>query len=155
MNKKAVLSISITLGVIGLIMIFFTCVSLYINEQNKKKFDGSVYVVIYQYDVKDFNIDTSSKPSILYKELFTSDLFYENKILSKTGEYNNVLISGGIIKVTSSSCRDHLCESFVIRADNLLNNTDIVCMPNGLIITLEVNNENWVKRYMLFIWRRC
>ena len=138
MNKKTILSISITLGVITIIMFFSITLSLIINKRNKDLLNKDIYVVIYQYEVIDFNIDTSNKPIELYRALFTNELKYEKTVYTSDGNYNVINIENGIIKVTSSTCSDHLCEKFIISKENFINNTDIVCMPNGLVITLEV-----------------
>ena len=138
MDKKTGIAISCVLGIIGVLLCFFAALSFFINQNNKDKFNGDVYVVIYQYEVIDFNINPNSKPVEVYRALFTEDLECEQVINNNQGGTNTVYINDGVIKITHSNCRDHICENYIIKKDNLLNNTDITCMPNGLIITLEV-----------------
>ena len=138
MSKKTSVLVGITVGVICFILCLAIIGSIVVNRINKSKFNDNVYVVIYQYNVVDYNIDLNSEPTILYKERFTEDLVYESIITNATGGINKVVIKDGVIKVTESNCRDALCENYTIFCDNFLNNVDITCMPNGLIITLEV-----------------
>ena len=138
MDKKTGIAIGSALGIIGVLLCFFATLSFFINQNNKEKLNKDVYVVIYQYEVVDFNINPNSTPIEVYRALFTEELVYEQVINNNQGGSNTVYIKDGVIKVTHSNCRDHICENYIIKKENLLNNTDITCMPNGLIITLEV-----------------
>ena len=138
MSKKTSIYVVSTLAVMSIILCIAFIGSFIVNKINNAKFENNVYVVIYQYNVIDYNIDLTSEPTILYKERFTQDLIYENTITNSEGGINKVVIRNGNINVTESNCRDSLCEHYTITYNNFLNNVDITCMPNGLIITLEV-----------------
>ena len=135
-DKKTILITSIIIGFILLICII---VSIIINNLNAKFKNDIEYIYIYQYEVKDFNIDYNSE-KILYKKIkFDYNTNYDEIITSLDGlNYNHIVIKNGQVLVNDSSCVNKICMKSVIKyKQSLLNNLDIICMPNGLVITLE------------------
>lgn len=125
---------------IALIMLIASIVSITINIRNDKYFsDGKMReVVVYQYPVNNFNIDFTKAPKELYRELFTNSLDIEKVFNNEFGGFNKIVIKDGVIKVVDSNCKYHNCWYTTISKTNFIKNTEIVCMPNGLIVVLEV-----------------
>ena len=140
-NTTAIL-ISLISSFIGIVMVVAVCISFYIQKQNEKIYNESPYVVIYQYEVSDFNINLDSKPIEIYREKFTKDLKYEAVITALDGKgTNKIIIENGRIYISEANCHNKICKSTVIDKDGLIKATQIVCNPNGLIIKLEEGNK--------------
>lgn len=136
--KKSLKTTIILISVfISVTIVLLSGISIYIQEKNKSLFDNSC-VVIYQYEVVDFNIDLNSKPIKIYEEKFSKDLELEKVITSlNKKETNTLIIKDGCIYISDSTCYNKTCQHTKIKYGELFVNTEIVCMPNGLIIKLE------------------
>ena len=134
-NKKIII---ITTIIVFLVIIAFSIFSINLILKNKKLKEDDLYIVIKQKDL-------SGNENIIYKELFTADLEYEQIINSiiREGNSNKVIIKNGSCYVTNTTCPTHSCESYVIRLEDglFVSNTTISCLPNGLFISLESLTE--------------
>ena len=73
---------------------------------------------------------------VLYK---TVDLTQDGSFrVERDGGYNIVTVSGGKIAVTEASCPDHYC----MKRGFLNSGTDIVCLPNRLVIHFITDNPD-------------
>lgn len=137
MKKSVKIIIGAISAFINFVIVATAVASIYIQQNNKKLFNNS-YVVIYQYEVINFNINMDSEPVEIYREKFSKDLTYEAVITSlNKRETNKVVIKNGSIYISESSCYNKVCQHTKIKYGELFVNTEIVCMPNGLIIKLE------------------
>lgn len=137
-EKNIIIIVSI---LILLIISFSVFISIKQNISNKKEKDNQLYLVIYQYEVSNYNINYN-KDKVLYKKIeFNYELELDEIItsLDKSG-YNHLVVSNGVAKITEADCLNHICMGQSITLDNdFLNNKEIICMPNGLVISLETN----------------
>ena len=134
-NKKIIIVTSI---IVSVIIVVFSIISINLIKKNKELKENDLYIVIKQKDL-------SGNENIIYKELFTNELEYEETINSiiRDGNSNQVIIKNGSCYVTNTTCPTHSCESYVIKLDDglFVSNTTISCLPNGLFISLESLTE--------------
>lgn len=138
-EKYIILSVSILILILLSISIY---ISIKENNKNKKTNETNYNLVIYQYEVSNYNINYNSEPIIYKKMPFTKDLELDEVIISldKNGS-NHLIIKNGEVKVIDATCKNHICMTNKITLDNdFINNKEIICMPNGLVVTIENNN---------------
>lgn len=133
-NKK---TIFIVLGCLIIIFIVSIILSILIIKKNNKLKEKSIDIVISQ------KIDGEIKE--VYRAEFTNELeyiyYYESYI--NEGKGNKVIIKNGECYITESTCPTHSCESYLITNQKGILNpaTTIICLPNGLYISLEQKEE--------------
>ena len=134
-NKKIIIVTSI---IVFVIIVVFSIISINLIKKNKELKENDLYILIKQKDL-------SGNENIIYKELFTNELEYEETINSiiRDGNSNQVIIKNGSCYVINTTCPTHSCESYVIKLDDglFVSNTTISCLPNGLFISLESLTE--------------
>lgn len=143
MNKSK--TIIITLVVTGFVVLTLLVVSVIFayNKlvENKELKNKNLRLVIYQYNLND-----KDEQEYIYKSFaITNETEFTDTVyaLDQEGEFNNIYIKNGVIKVTESNCYNHNCMYMIIDINNkdfnLLNpnTTTIECRPHGLKIILE------------------
>lgn len=140
-DKKYIILISI---IAAALLVLFIGLAIFIVMKNKEFLDKqNVEVVIYQYEVKDYQIDFDSEAVEVYRAAFTKDLNYDEYIYTKDEKgYNHIVIADGLIKVETANCYNKTCTHTEISRDGLLSNRTIICHPHGLYIVLEEIEEN-------------
>lgn len=136
-SKKTLI---ITLSVMAIIFVTLLGVSIgFISKGKNIKESDTLYIEIYQYQVKNFHFD-KSKERVLYDRFeFTKDTTYDKVITSLAGDiYNHVVCENGVVYVKDASCANHTCMKSQITLDinNIFNPLSISCFPSGLYIVL-------------------
>lgn len=136
-NKKALI---ITITIMSVIFISLICVSIGIATKGKRvKKSDTLYIEIYQYNVKDFHFD-KSKERVLYDRFeFNKDTTYDKVITSLDGKItNHVVCENGEVYVKDATCANHICmqSTITLEINNVFNPLSISCFPAGLYIVL-------------------
>ncbi len=142
-SNKIILLTSIIIGLIILGVCIFVGIKLYLNVLSKES--GTLYIVIKQYVVEDERFKPGSEGVIIYKEKFTDDLYYHEKIVTKYG-YNEVLIENGIARVIDADCLfPHIgsgcMNGIVTNKSSFLDKQIICCYKHGISISWEVSSN--------------
>ena len=142
-EKKAIFITCATILVIVLTSLTIMFLGLKSNWQ--KKHNGTLYIVIKQYEVVDGHFKKGDEGVVLFEAPFTDELVYEKRVETKYG-YNIVVIENGKAYVKDADCPyPHAlngCMSSQITNDNNFLDTALIrCMPHGIQIGWEVRSN--------------
>ncbi len=140
-DKRNIIIISAIIALILITSIIIAVVFSY-DARNKKNNNQSIYIVIKQYEVADDHFKVGDEGKVIYRALFTDDLYYEKKIETAYG-FNTILIKNGVAKVIDADCTEPYsingCMSHVITNDQRLFDVSLIrCMKHGIAISWEV-----------------
>lgn len=143
-EKKTILLTSIVIAIIigGSLILMFLGLR---NNWLKKQTDGTLYIVIKQYDVVDGHFKIGDEGIIIFEAPFTDELYYQKKIETKYG-YNTVVIENGKACVIDADCPNPYSlngcmSSYITNDQNFLETALIRCMQHGIQIGWEVRTN--------------
>ena len=142
-EKKTILITSLIIFIIVLISLIIMVLGL--RDNFKQKHNGTLYIVIKQYEVIDGHFKKGDEGIILFEAPFTDELVYEEKIKTKYG-YNVVTIKNGKAYVKESNCPhphalNGCMSNYITNDNNFLDTALIRCMPHGIQIGWEVRTN--------------
>lgn len=143
-EKKTVIITCLIIILIVTLSLIFMGINLY-NNWKLKSSEGTLYIVVKQYEVVDEHFKIGDEGIIIFEAPFTDELYYQNTIYTQYG-YNTILIENGTAKVIDADCpRPYSlngCMSSIITNDKqILDNALIRCMQHGISIGWEVRTD--------------
>ncbi len=143
-EKRIITGVIITILLVITLSLTMMFISL-INNYNEKKYNGTLYVVIKQFEVVDEHFKSGDEGIIIFEAPFTDALYYYKKIETKYG-YNTILIENGKACVIDADCPNPYSlngcmSSYITNNNNFLETSLIRCMQHGIQIGWEVRTN--------------
>lgn len=140
-----------TVWIICVVITFVVTISLLLmliglkDNWDKKQSDGTLYIVIKQYEVVDEHFKIGDEGIIIFEAPFTDELYYQKKIETKYG-YNTIIIEDGKAYVVDADCPNPYSlngcmSSYITNDKNFLETALIRCMQHGIQVGWEVRTN--------------
>ncbi|MBQ8293233.1 MAG: NusG domain II-containing protein [Bacilli bacterium] len=143
-ERKIVFYTCLVIGLFVMVSLVFMGLGLYNNYQNKK-INGTLYVVIKQFEVVDEHFKIGDEGKVIFEAPFTDELYFYQRIETEYG-YNTVVIENGKAYVVDADCPNPYSlngcmASFITNDNNFLETGLIRCMQHGIQIGWEVRTN--------------